>query len=56
MKRENGEIELTRDEVTKLWKRLYGETPEEAGVGLQTAAQAVLMTIGVERIQEALSE
>ncbi len=53
MERKNGQIELTEDEVSYLWEKIYGESPEGI-VGPQAAAEAVLMVYGAERIEKEL--
>lgn len=50
MKREGGEIELTRDEVIYLWEKEWG-APMPESLSLRSAAEAVLLVYGAERMQ-----
>lgn len=49
MKRANGEIELTREEIIYLWEKEWG-VPMPEDLGLRSAAEAVLLVYGVERM------
>ena len=55
MRRSQGEIELTKDEVIYLWEKEWGcPMPDE--LGLQSAAEAVLLVYGAEMIERELHE
>ena len=54
MKRKDGQIEMTRDEVEYLWSNQWGEMPE--GLTLQKAAEAILLQYGPEGMMIALAE
>jgi len=54
VKRENGEIELTAEEIQWLWQEAH-DAPFPDGLGLRFAAEAVLLTFGASKIEELLS-
>lgn len=54
MKRENGEIELTGEEVAYLWQEIHGCALPDGELTLRDAAQTCLLTLGASKIEEIL--
>lgn len=55
MRRVDGDIELTREEIEYLWELEWGAPIPEV-MTLQSAAEAVLLQYGSERMQICLNE
>jgi len=53
MKREDGMLELTRDEVIYLWQEAHG-VPFPKNLEIGRAAEACLLTLGAGKIERML--